>query len=83
VQGVFFRSETSHEAKKRNVTGWISNMPDGKVEAVFEGEEENVKELVNFCQHGPLGAKVTNVHVAWENYRGEFKSFQIRSKYSF
>lgn len=82
VQGVFFRSETSHEAKRRNVTGWICNMPDGRVEAVFEGEEKSVKELIDFCQHGPLGAKVTNVHVAWEKYRGEFKNFEIRSTYS-
>lgn len=78
VQGVFFRSETKREAKKHNVTGWVRNLPDGRVEAVFEGEEENVKQLINFCRHGPPGAKVTGVEVKWESYTGEFKDFEIR-----
>jgi acylphosphatase len=81
VQGVFFRSETQYEAKKRNVTGWVRNLPDGMVEAVFEGEEEKVKELINFCKHGPPGARVTSVDVRWEKYTGEFKDFEIRYGY--
>ncbi|MGB9778102.1 MAG: acylphosphatase [Candidatus Bathyarchaeales archaeon] len=83
VQGVFFRSETQYEAKKRNVTGWIRNLPDGRVEAVFEGEEEKVKELINFCKRGPPGARVTSVNVCWETYTGEFKDFEIRYGYRF
>jgi acylphosphatase len=83
VQGVFFRSETQYEAKKRGVTGWVRNLPDGRVEAVFEGEEEKVKELINFCKHGPPGARVTGVDVLWENYKGEFKDFEIRYGYRF
>jgi len=54
---------------------------DGRVEAVFEGEEEAVKELIEFCRGGPSGARVTHVDVKWESYTGEFKDFQIR--YSF
>ncbi len=78
VQGVFFRSETRHEARLRGVTGWVRNLPDGRVEAVFEGEEEAVKELIEFCRRGPPGARVVKVDVKWENYTGEFRSFEIR-----
>jgi acylphosphatase len=83
VQGVFFRSETQYEAKKRGVKGWVRNLPDGRVEAVFEGEEEKVNELINFCKHGPPGARVTSVDVMWENYTGEFKDFEIRYGHRF
>jgi acylphosphatase len=83
VQGVFFRSETRYEAKKRSITGWVRNLPDGRVEAVFEGEEEKVKELINFCKRGPPGARVTSVDVRWENYTGEFKDFEIGYGYRF
>jgi len=83
VQGVFFRSETRHEAKKRGVRGWVCNLPDGKVEAVFEGEEKRVKELIEFCKRGPPGAGVTGVDVVWENYTGEFGDFEIRYGYRF
>ena len=83
VQGVFFRSETRYEAKKRRVKGWVRNLPDGRLEAVFEGEEESVKELVEFCKRGPSGARVTGIDVNWENYTGESKDFEIRSGYRF
>jgi acylphosphatase len=59
------------------VTGWVLNLPDGRVEAVFEGEKENVEKLVAFCKKGPAGAKVTAVEVVMEKYRGEFKDFQL------
>jgi acylphosphatase len=78
VQGVFFRSETRYEARKLGVTGWVRNLEDDRVEAVFEGEEENIKKLVEFCRRGPPGAKVTGTDVIWESYSGEFRDFQIR-----
>lgn len=78
VQGVFFRHETRLMAIRNNVTGWVRNLPDGRVEAVFEGERENVEAMINFCRRGPPGAVVKNVEVIWENPTGEFKSFQIR-----
>jgi acylphosphatase len=65
-------------AIRNNVTGWVRNLPDGRVEAVFEGERENVEAMINFCRRGPPGAVVKNVEVIWENPTGEFKSFQIR-----
>jgi len=81
VQGIFFRSETKHEAKKHDVKGWVRNLRDGGVEAVFEGDEKAVKDLIEFCKRGPSGAMVTHVDLKWERYTGEFKDFQIR--YSF
>jgi len=78
VQGVFFRSETQDEAIKQGVAGWVRNVPDGRVEALFEGEKDKVDALIEFCRRGPAGARVTNVEVTWEDYTGEFKSFSIR-----
>ena len=78
VQGVFFRSKTSAEARKQGVTGWVRNLFDGRVEAVFEGEEESVKRLLVFCRTGPAGARITKVDVVWETYTGEFDSFEIK-----
>ena len=77
VHGVFFRSETKHEADSRNVTGWVRNLPDARVEAVFEGEAEAVKALVEFCKLGPSSARVTNVDLTWEAYTGEYNGFKI------
>lgn len=77
VQGVFFRSQTAYEAEKSNVNGWIRNLLDNRVEAVFEGEKANVERLIEFCKRGPPGARVTHVDLAWQNYSGEFTSFEI------
>lgn len=78
VQGVFFRSATKHNADRYNVKGWIQNLPDGGVEAVFEGEKEAVQKLIAFCKHGPSSARVTNVDFTWENFTGEFESFKLK-----
>ena len=78
VQGVFFRSETQDEARRNNVTGWVQNLPDGRVEAAFEGEKANVDRLIEFCRRGPPEARVTNIEVSWEETTGEFKNFVIR-----
>jgi acylphosphatase len=77
VQGVFFRSETRYEARKRRVNGWIRNLSDQRVEAVFEGEEEDVKKLVEFCRQGPSSAKVAKIDVIWEPYSGRSNDFEI------
>jgi acylphosphatase len=81
VQGVFFRSETRDEAVKKNVTGWVKNLPNGRVEAVFEGEKEDVEEVIEFCKRGPPGARVTKVDVHWQNFTGEFQNFNIKYGY--
>jgi acylphosphatase len=78
VQGVFFRYETKRLAVRFRVCGWARNLFDGRVEAVFEGEKDNVERLVEFCRRGPPGARVENVEVVWEDYKGEFEEFGIR-----
>jgi acylphosphatase len=78
VQGVFFRVKTRYEAMKRNVTGWVRNKSGGQVEAIFEGKREDVEKLIDFCRNGPPSARVTDIDVQWEEYRGEFNAFNIR-----
>lgn len=77
VQGVFFRQNTKRKAQGQGVKGWVRNLDDGRVEAMFEGEESAVKALVNFCRKGPKGASVTNITVNWEPFQDEFKIFCI------
>ena len=77
VQGIFFRQNTKQKAESHEVTGWVRNLDDGRVEAVFEGEEDDVKALVDFCRRGPRGAVITNVDVAFERFAGEFRSFKV------
>ena len=78
VTGVFFRYETQALAEELGVGGWVRNTPDGKVEAVFEGERKKVEQMLDFCRKGPPGARVIDVEVKWESYKGEFSSFNIR-----
>jgi len=70
VQGVFFRDSVRRQAQQRNVSGWVANRPDGTVEAVFEGEPDDVERLVAFCRKGPRGAQVESVDVTEENPEG-------------
>ena len=78
VQGVFFRIETRNRARRRNITGWVRNTSDGKVETIFEGEKEDVNELIEFCKRGPSESRITKVDIRWEEHTGEFRDFQIR-----
>ena len=78
VQGVLFRYVTKDEANLRGVKGWVRNLEDGRVEAVFEGVKEKVDEMMEFCHYGPPAAKVSSVKVTWEEYTGDFKGFSIR-----
>lgn len=73
-----FRYYTQRQAIKYNVTGWVKNLPDGSVAAVFEGEEQDVEAMVQWCRHGPPSAQVTELIVQPEEYRGEFRSFSVR-----
>jgi len=81
VQGVFFRASTRETAVRLNLTGWVRNLPDGNVEAVFEGPVENLRQAVQWCIQGPRGARVVSVDEEWQNYTGEFKNFNIRYSY--
>lgn len=64
VQGVFFRDSVSREAESRGLTGWVRNADDGTVEAVFEGDDDAVEALVDYCRSGPPDASVSDVEVA-------------------
>jgi acylphosphatase len=78
VQGVFFRAETVEVANSLGVGGWVRNLPDGRVEALFEGDKEKVEQAVDFCKRGPPGAHVQNVEIRWEDWEGECFDFKIR-----
>ena len=77
VQGVSFRYYTQREARKYGVAGWVRNLPDGSVAALFEGEEEDVEAMIQWCRHGPPGARVTQLIAQPEEYQGEFQSFSV------
>lgn len=78
VQGVFFRAYTQKEALRLGLKGWVRNLPDGRVEAVFEGDASAVEEMIKWCHRGSPGAIVTKVEVREEPYKGEFSTFEIR-----
>lgn len=77
VQGVFYRSSTKDMAEKFGLSGWVRNLADGRVEALFEGKKEFVEKMIEWCKCGPEFAKVTNVEVIAEDYRGEFSGFLL------
>ncbi len=78
VQGVWFRAKTKEKAEQLGVTGWVRNTSSGKVEAVFEGEQEQIKEMLNWCHHGPPMAHVENVEIKNQELTNGFDSFSIR-----
>ncbi len=77
VQGVYFRANTQEEARHRGITGWVKNRNDGRVEAVFEGQQSTIKEMIDWCHEGSPRATVENVTVEWEEPTGEFDDFTI------
>ncbi|OQX53457.1 MAG: acylphosphatase [Candidatus Aminicenantes bacterium 4484_214] len=78
VQGVFFRDHTRRWADSLGIKGWVRNLPDGRVEAVLEGERDKVEALLQKMEEGPPLARVEKVEVEWEDYQGEFNDFRIR-----
>jgi len=81
VQGVNFRYSTLLQAESLGITGWVRNTPDGRVELLAEGDEVEVKQLVEWCRQGPRSARVDRVEVAIEAATGEFDDFQINGSY--
>ena len=77
VQGVFFRAETRDRARSLGLAGWVRNAADGSVEGVFEGEDERVESMVEWCRRGPRGARVDDVEVTWSEALAE-DGFSIR-----
>lgn len=79
VQGVFFRSSTKKRAEELGLTGWVRNLEDGRVEAVFEGDQEKVEKMIEWCRKGPNYAMVEDIQVIPEKYTGEFNGFAVRT----
>ena len=77
VQGVFYRSWTEQKALELGLAGWVRNLPDGRVEAVLEGEKSKVERMVELCKKGPPHSKVENVEVKKQMPSG-FEGFEVR-----
>ena len=78
VQGVGFRYFTQNAAAREGVTGWVQNLPDGRVEAFVEGDEDAVTRVERALRSGPPGARVENVYVEEEEATGSLKTFRVR-----
>lgn len=78
VQGVSFRYHTVQEALRHRVTGWVKNLPDGDVQGCFEGDESDVRALVDWCRTGPSRAVVEQVITEQGQFTGEFGDFHVR-----
>ena len=77
VQGVGYRYSTVNEAQRLGVNGWVRNLPDGRVEAVFEGSRKLVEEIIRWCHKGPTAAVVKDVAVEYEELEG-LQGFETR-----
>ena len=77
VQGVYYRASTRDAARERDVDGWVRNRDDGRVEAVFEGEEDAVEGMVEWCHTGSDAASVKNVEIEYDDPEAE-SGFEIR-----
>lgn len=77
VQGVYYRATTRDTAREHGVDGWVRNLDDGRVEAVFEGSEEDVEAMVGWCHEGSSAARVEDVEVEYGDPEG-IEGFEIR-----
>ena len=78
VQGVFFRDSTREMAELLGLAGWVRNLPDGRVEALFEGPSEDVREMVRWCREGPSHAEVEEIETEFDASRGDLTGFEVR-----
>jgi acylphosphatase len=77
VQGVFYRDNTRRWASSLDLSGWVRNLPDGRVETVVEGQKEQIERLVKKLKEGPPLSRVDDVQTEWEDFAGEFSGFRI------
>ncbi|MDI1471348.1 MAG: acylphosphatase [Thermodesulfovibrio sp.] len=77
VQGVFYRAFTKEVADSLKLKGWVRNLRDGRVEAVFEGEEDKISIAIERCKEGPPYARVDNIEIIWEEPEG-LTNFEIK-----
>lgn len=79
VQGVGYRYSTYNQAKHLGINGWVRNLPDGRVEAVFEGKKAEVEQILSWCHQGSRSAEVKNVAIEYEPLQG-LTSFEIKGR---
>ena len=77
VQGVNFRGATQAQAEQLGLNGWVRNLDDGRVEAVFEGDSDTIQQMIEWCESGPSSAHVDNVSVEQEEPEG-LSGFEVR-----
>ena len=77
VQGVLFRARVQELALNLGISGWVKNVEDTFVEVTMEGEESDVEKLIDFCKSGPIGARVLNFKLEYQEFKNEFKDFKI------
>ena len=77
VQGVFFRAATRDEARAWGLAGWVRNLADGRVEALFEGERAVLEKMLAWCRQGPPYAYVDHLEVEWLPYLGDLADFYV------
>ncbi|MFH0987715.1 MAG: acylphosphatase [Patescibacteria group bacterium] len=78
VQGVFLRENAGRRAGELLIFGWIRNLPDGRVEAIFEGGKDSVEKIIEWLRQGPDSAVVEELEVKWGENRDEFSDFSVR-----
>jgi acylphosphatase len=78
VQGVFFRDSARKKAEQLGLAGWVENLPDGRVEALFEGAQEKVREMIQWCEEGPPHATVEEVDAEFEDIEESLEGFEVR-----
>ena len=77
VQGVFFRQALKVIAKKNNVSGWVRNLPDKRVEALLEGDSTSVNSVIKWIRVCPANSRVEDIQVSNEEFRNEFSTFEV------
>lgn len=78
VQGVGFRHYTKTNARRNGAKGWVKNLPDGRVEAVFEGDEETLDRMIELVKEGPASSRVVDVEISWEPPKNDFDDFNVK-----
>jgi acylphosphatase len=78
VQGVSFRYYTQKQAQSLGLSGYVRNLPDGRVEVVAQGDEQSLEKLLEWCTNGPDHARVEKVESKWRKPETEFAGFEIK-----
>lgn len=79
VQGVGYRQFVKQSAKQIGLTGWVKNLPDNRVEAVFAGSKEQIEKMISLCQKGPFLSEVKDMQASFEDIKIIYNSFDIIS----